>query len=277
MSYDSCGSGLSPSGAALLTSQAVSHPVMAPSHAYPLCRGPPDACLALLTTAPINSTCLLIAFDAWHAGGDPFLAALYRRWDGAVDMLQDVTVSNHIGGVQRTDKPYTAPRYSRCSISKEAMLQQLHLRTLVLERAWATVTAAASVSGSFSNGRAGLVMVAAEHPAPKAAYKCEPDLLMSFKACLEPCGPHAGTVSHDASDGIAAFDAPGNGISSSSSSSNSGSRRPVSSPCADAQHATSSADLTTTTGWRRQLAVDVLVPTARVDVELLQGIAHAVL
>jgi hypothetical protein len=31
------------------------------------------------------------------------------------------------------------------------------------------------------------------------------------------------------------------------------------------------------TSWKQQLAVDVLVPTARLDLDLLRGIAQAVL
>jgi hypothetical protein len=63
------------------------------------------------------------------AGGDPFIAALYRRWQGCLDFLPNVMVHNRIGGVQLINQPYQPPRYGRRTVSKEEMLLELHRGT----------------------------------------------------------------------------------------------------------------------------------------------------
>jgi hypothetical protein len=236
-------------------------------------------------------------------------------------MLPDVTVYNHIGGVQRADKPYTAPRYSRFSVSKEAMLQQLRLWTPAIERA---ITAAASVSGNCCIEPAGALSTCAaalgERPASTPASNFGPGLLRFCNACLEPCGPDGGCTGaasnlegpsnhimvlkvRDSGSGSSkdpVFPALLEGHGSSSdrsvsvaglwttlgdaaaaaapalldSAAGSGSSGMTGSSGTGAQCPASNASVI---GWSRQLAVDVLVPTARVDVELLQGIADAVL
>lgn len=235
-------------------------------------------------------------------------------------MLPDVTVYNHIGGVQRADKPYTTPRYSRCSVSKETMLQQLRLWTPTIERA---MTAAASASGDCSIESAGglstCTAAAGECPASKPASNCGPGLLRVCNACLEPCGPDGGCEDaasnlEEPSNGIMMLEVPdsgsgsgkgpafsalleGHGSSTDRSDSVAGLWTTLGAAAAatpallDGAAGCGSSGMTDSSGtgaqcpasdasvigWSRQLAVDVLVPTARVDVELLQGIADAVL
>lgn len=50
-------------------------------------------------------------------------------------MLPDVTVTNHVGGVQRAEQPYTEPRYTRCPVSKQKVLEELRRGTSVLAAA----------------------------------------------------------------------------------------------------------------------------------------------
>lgn len=138
-------------------------------------------------------------------GGDPFLASLYRRWRGGLGMLEGITVSNRIGGVQRAGQAFTGPRYARCSVSKGAML-------LELQRGTDTLAAA--------------VRAAAAEPAGSK---------LSRRDCAEAVAP----AGEEASASIAS---------------------------------TSGSLL-----GPRLLAVDVLVPTARLDLHMLAGIEAAVL
>jgi hypothetical protein len=182
-------------------------------------------------------------------GGDPYLAALYRRWSGCTAMLPEVTVNNKVGGVQRSDQPYSSPRYSRCSISKEVLLQQLRSGTAVLQ--------AAAFGG---DGRRSVLQQQHQQQQGKQAGLAPAGLVgsqtrasaLAAGVCAEMSCTQCSS-SDEPVDGCAV--SAGSGPSSAgfgSSSSNSGSRR-------------------------RQLAVDVLVPTARLDLQLLQGIVDAVL
>lgn len=144
------------------------------------------------------------------AGGDPFLAELYRRWCGGVGMLRDVTVINRIGGVQRVDqKAFTAPRYARRSVSKGAALLELQRGTDVLAAAARGATAA------------------------------------------EPAGSQRGADPTAAAAPVGDEDEPAVSVAGSGSDSS------MLGP--------------------RLLAVDVLVPTARLDLQMLAGIEAAVL
>jgi hypothetical protein len=122
---------------------------------------------------------------------------LYRRFKGCLGELPAVSVVNHVGGVQRIDKPFAKPHYARHSVSKERVLQEL--------RAW--------------QQHASLSVLAAESPA-------------------------------------------GNDRDSQQSASTSLHIQPEQAP---------------EPALLRQLAVDVLVPTYRLDLGLLQGIVDAVL
>lgn len=170
------------------------------------------------------------------SGGDPYLAALYRRWVGCVRMLPDVTVVNRVGGVQRADKPYTEPRYERTSVDKRQMLEELHCGTAqVLQELglWTEVHAGAGAAGSAA------ALTSVDRSRSVSTHDSSSSIL---PAQLAPCGESCVT----------------SGSSSSSSTAGSNTDEPLS-------------------PWKQQLAVDVLVPTARLDLDLLGGIAQAVL
>lgn len=199
------------------------------------------------------------------AGGDPYLAALYWRWQGCVAMLPEVTVINTIGGVQRADQPsYTPPRYERRSVSKETMLQLLrsgtgHLQQQVQPAGVKLLQCfpAGGVNGAVSSDGACHCQpgVAAAEPQVAPGRDRSPQGAEATGSSSSCCGCQC-----CAPTGCAAMEAALAGLGSSSGSGSSGRALPA---CVS--------------GWQRQLAVDVLVPTARVDVELLQGIVDAAL
>lgn len=215
-------------------------------------------CLAGLTCLFLCHHSLLPA-----PGDDPYLAALYRRWQGCVAMLPEVTVINTIGGVQRADQPsYTPPRYDRRSVSKEMMLQLLRSGTGHLQHCWQQVQPAGAkllqccppgaVNGAVSSdGPRNQPGVAAADSKAPGSDRSPQGAGATGSSGNSQCG---------ALTGCAAMEAAPAGLSSGSGSSSTVRGLPA---CVS--------------GWKRQLAVDVLVPTVRVDVELLQGIVDATL
>jgi hypothetical protein len=159
-------------------------------------------------------------------------------------MLPEVTVINRVGGVQRSDQPYSSPRYSRCSISKEVLLQQLKSGTAALQ--------AAAFSGHGST----------------------PELLLQQRgkqAGLSPAGPDESFAGRTEALSQAGGNCPATACTQCSSED------PT---CAEAYAVSAGSGIAergSSSSSSRQLAVDVLVPTARLDLELLQGIADAVL
>lgn len=140
--------------------------------------------VSFLHSAPaFLSACLPAALlYACHAGGDPYLAALYRRCTGCVRMLPDVTVINRVGGVQRADKPYTEPRYERTAVDKQQLLDELRggtARVLQGSRLGTHVLAGAVTAGS---AEASLIS-----GKPSAAFTHDSSSSVD-SARLAPCG-----------------------------------------------------------------------------------------
>ena len=55
-----------------------------------------------------------------NAGGDPYIAELWRRV-GGLGMLRGIHVTNAVGGVQRSGQSYQPPRYERSTVPQLAM------------------------------------------------------------------------------------------------------------------------------------------------------------
>jgi hypothetical protein len=230
-------------------------------------------------------------------------------------MLPEVTLINHVGGVQRSDKPYCSPRYSRCSISKEIMLQELRNGSAVLQLQAAGSTASSTegfsaehVDGSTVVLQAGGTGKVGSTVVPQAGgstggSNAQSDGPISHKQQQQqqtkqavheaPAGPPASACiplhsSHPVELVAASLTVNDESVSANSSSE----------ACANCSYSSMKASHTAlhhetftgtlqavpgssaapvTFGSSRQLAVDVLVPTARLDLELLQGIADAVL
>lgn len=127
-------------------------------------------------------------------------------------MLHGVTVRNTVGGVQRADQPYTAPRYIRSAVSKETVLNELALATVKLET-WHRGAQSLSVNTTTIGD--------------SSSVAADPRL-----AADAPSGP-------DSSSGV----------------------------IVDPETAVKQG----------QLTIDVLVPSYRVDLEYLRGIADAIL
>lgn len=68
-----------------------------------------------------------------NAGGDPYIAELWRRV-GGLGMLRGIHVTNAVGGVQRSGQAYQPPRYERSTVPQLAMQALLSDSTLKLRQ-----------------------------------------------------------------------------------------------------------------------------------------------
>jgi len=184
-----------------------------------------------------------------------------RTWQpstvaGRAACARCLTVTNHVGGVQRSDQPYTEPRYTRSPVSKQKVLEELHRGTSLL--------AAAANAIKHADG-----MCPASIDKPVT-------LTSSSKASADqaPCGDSDSSSNSNSSctDGhtsVISSAGPVAPISSSALGSDAPGCNDVHKLCSSGENPLHS--------WSRQLTVDVLVPTARLDLDLLEGIAQAVL
>lgn len=153
-------------------------------------------------------------------------------------MLPDVTVRNTVGGVQRSDQPYTAPRYKPHTVSKETMMHELQYGTRILED-WHSAEEGSRPNSSISLTPSTNSDAAVTHHAHQAQLTASTPVKPSSQGSIDNNRSSAGNLA-------------------------------MQQVCAeDGRHHLINSD--------RQLAVDVLVPSYRVDLQYLKGIAHAVL
>uniref|UniRef100_A0A383VE35 Glycosyltransferase 2-like domain-containing protein n=1 Tax=Tetradesmus obliquus TaxID=3088 RepID=A0A383VE35_TETOB len=231
-----------------------------------------------------------------NQGGDPYLAALYRRWPGRLAMLPEVTVINKVGGVQRSDQQYSEPRYSRHSIGKEVMLQQLKRGTAVLQAAGFGSTAVPETARTPEHYRQQQQRQQQQQqppakqiaPAGPAAAGCDsgsnhdhegPAAASKFNSAAAACNSQnpAGNSPPGCRKCSNACSQHTSAAAAAAAAATPHTYAQCANGCAASSSSSSGSSSSSSSSGGRQLAVDVLVPTARLDLDLLQGIADAVL